>query len=316
MTDRIVFLDRGTIKAEIHRPTVPHEWIEYEATAPDQVVQRLRGAHIAITNKVPIRADAIAALSDLKLIVVAATGVDNIDLEACKERGIRVANARDYSRHSVAEHALMLMLALRRNLIRYHEEVRDGAWQRATHFCLLDYPIEDLQGATLGIVGVGAIGREVERLALAFGMNVLRAERKGAREVRAGRTPFTEVLRRSDIVTLHVPLTPETQNLIGREELALMRPDAILINCARGRLVDEQALAEALREGRLAGAGIDVLSQEPPREMNPLLAADIPNLIVTPHNAWASRRAAQNLVEQIVENIESFARGELKNAIV
>ncbi len=314
--ERIVFLDRGTLKVEIRAPRIQHEWIEYAATSPDEVVERLRGATVAITNKVPIREETLAAIPTLKLIVVAATGVDNVDLNACRRRGVGVCNARGYARHAVAEHALMLMLALRRNLLHYREDVRRSLWSRAPHFCLLDHPIEELRGATLGIIGYGAIGREVERLASAFGMNVLRAERRGAQVVRDGRTPFGEVLRASDIVTLHVPLVEQTRALIGRAEIAAMQPHAILINCARGGVVDEEALVEALRAGRLAGAGIDVLSEEPPRPSHPLLAPDVPNLIVTPHNSWASRSAMRELAEQIVENIESFARGEQRNRIV
>lgn len=314
--ERIVFLDRGTLKVEIRAPRIQHEWIEYAATSPDEVVERLRGATVAITNKVPIREETLAAVPTLKLIVVAATGVDNVDLNACRRRGVGVCNARGYARHAVAEHALMLMLALRRNLLHYREDVRRSLWSRAPHFCLLDHPIEELRGATLGIIGYGAIGREVERLASAFGMNVLRAERRGAQVVRDGRTPFGEVLRASDIVTLHVPLVEQTRALIGRAEIAAMQPHAILINCARGGVVDEEALVEALRAGRLAGAGIDVLSEEPPRPSHPLLAPDVPNLIVTPHNSWASRSAMRELAEQIVENIESFARGEQRNRIV
>lgn len=314
--ERIVFLDRGTLKVEIRAPRIQHEWIEYAATSPDEVVERLRGATVAITNKVPIREETLAAVPTLKLIVVAATGVDNVDLNACRRRGVGVCNARGYARHAVAEHALMLMLALRRNLLHYREDVRRSLWSRAPHFCLLDHPIEELRGATLGIIGYGAIGREVERLASAFGMNVLRAERRGAQVVRDGRTPFGEVLRASDIVTLHVPLVEQTRALIGRAEIAAMQPHAILINCARGGVVDEEALVEALRAGRLAGAGIDVLSEEPPRPSHPLLAPDVPNLIVTPHNSWASRSAMRDLAEQIVENIESFARGEQRNRIV
>ncbi|MER3429134.1 MAG: glycerate dehydrogenase [Pyrinomonas sp.] len=314
--ERVVFLDRGTIKVAIRAPRIPHEWIEYEATSPDQIVERLRGATVAITNKVPIREETLAAVSTLKLIVVAATGVDNVDLDACRRRGIWVCNARGYARRAVAEHALMLMLALRRKLLSYHEDVRHGRWSSGPHFCLLDHPIEDLHGATLGIIGYGAIGREVERLASAFGMRILRAERRGAAAVREGRTPFGEVLSASDILTLHVPLVEQTRALIGWAEIEAMPSHAILINCARGGVVDEAALAEALRAGRLAGAGIDVLSEEPPHPTHPLLAPDVPNLIVTPHNSWASRGAMRELAEQIVGNIESFARGEQRNRIV
>jgi glycerate dehydrogenase len=200
----------------------------------------------------------------------------------------------------------MLALALRRNLIGYREDVRAGMWRRAEQFCLHTREIRDLHGSTFGVVGYGTLGRGVARLAHAFGARLLVSERKGATRAREGRTPFAEVLRRSDTVSLHVPLGAETRGLVGREEFALMKPTAVLINCARGGVVDEAALASALAEGRIAGAGVDVLSVEPPREGNPLLAPDLPNLIVTPHVAWAGREAQQALADQLIANIEAF----------
>lgn len=314
--ERIVFLDRNSLRSDLRRPSFAHEWLDYDETRDDQVVERLRNATIAITNKVVLREAALAPAPALKLIAVAATGVDNIDLDYCRRRKITVANVRDYAHHTVPEHVLMLMLALSRNLIRYREDVRGGAWQKAAQFCLLTHPIRDLYGSTLGIIGHGAIGRAVESLARAIGMNVLIAERKGAgNSPRAGRTAFTEVLRVSDMITLHTPLTDETRALIGRNELALMRPHALLINCARGGVVDEAALVEALRAGRIGGAGVDVLTSEPPREGNRLLDPDLPNLIVTPHIAWASREAMQALADQLVDIIEAFFRGEPRNTL-
>jgi glycerate dehydrogenase len=313
--ETIVFLERGTLRAELRRPAFEHRWVDYDVTRPEEVLERLRGATVAVVNKLPLRADVLAGLPTLKLIAVAATGTDNIDLEFCREHGITVSNVRGYARETLPEHVLMLMLALRRGLFAYRDVVREGAWQRAEQFCVHAAEIHDLHGATLGLFGHGTLGRGVERLALAFGMRVLVAERKGARDVREGRTPFEEVLRRSDVVSLHVPLGAETRRLIGRAELALMKPSAILINCARGGVVDEGALAEALREGRIAGAGVDVLSREPPPDDNPLLAPDLANLIVTPHVAWASREAQQALADQLVENIEAFFLKSLESGV-
>ena len=209
----------------------------------------------------------------------------------------------------------MLMLALRRNLIAYRNDVKAGRWHEAKQFCLLDHPIGDLKGATLGIVGFGTLGKSMAQLARAVGMEVLIAERKNVPDVREGRVTFRDVLRRSDVVSLHCPLTEETKNLIGAGELHEMKPEAILINTARGGLLDDHALLDALKKGRLAGAGIDVLRNEPPREGSPLLEVDLPNLIVTPHNAWASRQAMQTLADQVVDNLEAFVRGTPQNLV-
>ena len=305
--EKIVFLDRGTLKADLRRPAFAHEWVDYAETRPAEVVERLRDATIAITNKVRLGEAELSSLPELKLIAVAATGLDIIDLEYCQRRGIIVSNVRDYARHSLPEHVFMLMLSLRRNLVSYREDIHDGAWQRATQFCLLDHDIHDLHGSVLGIVGYGALGQAVEKLALAFGMRVLISEHKGAQAVRAGRTSFDETLRASDIISLHCPLTDGTRALIGAAELEKMKRHALLINTARGGLVDEAALAEGLRTGLIAGAGFDVLSSEPPRDGgNPLLDLRLPNFILTPHVAWASREAMQALADQLVENIEAF----------
>ena len=313
--ETIIFLDRNTLRADVRRPRFEHRWVEYEKTKPEEVVERLSDATIAITNKVPLRRDALEQLPRLRMIAVAATGVDIIDLDAARERGLTVSNVRGYARNVVPEHVFTLILALRRNLIAYRDDVRRGAWARAEAFCLLDHPIRELHGSTLGLIGHGSIGRGVETIARAFGMRVLIAEHRGAEKVREGRTPFDEVLRESDVLTLHAPLRPETRNLVGREELRMMKRSALLINCARGGVVDESALAEALREGVIAGAGVDVLTREPPREGNPLLEIDLPNLIVTPHIAWASLEAMQALADQLIDNIEAFRRGKPQNTV-
>ncbi|HEU4833625.1 MAG TPA: D-2-hydroxyacid dehydrogenase [Pyrinomonadaceae bacterium] len=311
----IVFIERNTFNVPFRKPAFEHEWLEFGETAPDQVVERLAPATIAICNKQPLRADVLSQLRKLRLIAVAATGVDNIDLAYCRSHEIAVCNTRGYAVNSLPEHALMLMLTLRRNLIAYRNDVQAGRWHEAKQFCLLDHPIGDLRGATLGIVGFGRLGQSMAALGRAVGMEVLIAEHKNAPVVRDGRVAFAEVLQRSDVLSLHCPLTEETRNLIGAGELAQMKPEAILINTARGGLIDDQALIEALKSGWLAGAGIDVLRNEPPRDGNPLLEVDLPNLIVTPHNAWASRQAMQTLADQLIDNLEAFVRGSPQNLV-
>ena len=289
--------------------------MEYGETGETEVVDRLQNATIAICNKVALRENTLSQLPELKLIAVAATGTDNVDLAFCRGHNIAVCNTRGYAVSSLPEHALMLMLALRRNLIAYRDDVRAGRWQEAQKFCLLDHPISDLRGTVLGIVGFGTLGQAMGQLGSAIGMEVIVADRKQATSIRPERRSFADVLRLSDVLSLHCPLTEETRDLIGVEELSLMKREALLINTARGGLIDDHALLDALRSGRLGGAGIDVLRVEPPREGNPLLEADLPNLIVTPHNAWASRQAMQSLADQLVDNLEAFVRGEPRNLV-
>ena len=314
--ESIVFLERSTFNIEFRRPAFLHDWTDYEETLQSEIVSRLCNATIAICNKLPLRAETLRHLPELKLIAVAATGVDNVDLEFCRANGIAVCNTRGYAINSLPEHALMLMLALRRNLIAYRDDVKAGRWYQASQFCLLDHSISDLRGTVLGIIGYGTLGQSMAQLASAIGMEVIVSERKHVERVREGRASFEEVLRRSDVISLHCPLTEETKNLIGAEELLMMKPDAILINTARGGLVDDMALVEALRTGQIAGAGVDVLRIEPPQEGNDLLKAAQPNLIITPHNAWASRQAMQTLADQLMDNLEAFVRGEPRNLVV
>ncbi len=315
---RIVQLEAGSLIATVRRPLGAHDWVEYEKTSPAQVVERLAGAQIAITNKVPIDAAAVDALPDLKMVAVSATGTNNVDLAACQRRGIVVANIRGYAVHTVPEHVFAMLLALSRNLFAWRETLQAGAWQRAEQFCLFNHPIRDLHGATLGLIGSGALGDGVARLGEAFGMRILRAERKGATRVRPGYTPFAQVLAEADAISLHCPLTPETQHLIDADALRAMKPSALLINTARGGIVDEAALAQALREGWIAGAGFDVLSAEPPADDHPLLAADLlalPNFMLTPHVAWSSRPAMQALADQLMDNIDAFMAGAPRNRV-
>lgn len=281
----------------------------YPATAPDRVAARIAGAGVVISNKVMLDAAALRRASRLRLICIAATGLNNVDLAAAASRDITVCNCRGYGTAAVVQHVFALLLALVTRLPDYRRAVREGRWQRASQFCLLDFPIRELAGKTLGIVGLGELGRGVARVAEAFGMRVLVAQRPGAVEEQEGRVPLPLLLPQVDVLSLHCPLTPETRGLIGAWELAMMRRDAILINTARGGLVDEALLADALRQGALGGAGVDVLSLEPPAAGNPLLAPDIPNLIVTPHCAWGSRESRQRLVGQLAENIAGFLSG-------
>ena len=288
---------------------------EYPATAAGQTVERLRDASIAITNKVVLDRDTLEQLPQLKMVAVAATGTNNVDIEYCRERGIVVSNIRNYSVHTVPEHVFMLMLALRRNLLAFRADVLNGEWQKSPQFCLFTHPVRDLHDATLGIVGFGAIGKAVQQIALAFGMQVLIAEHKGAAAIRPGYTAFDTVLRDSDVITLHLPLNGQTRHLIGAAELEQMQPGALLINTARGGLVDETALLNALQSGRIAGAGFDVLEKEPPAEGHPLLDLNLPNFILTPHIAWSGRAAMQTLADQLIANIEAWAAGAPQNRV-
>ncbi len=315
MKHYIVFLDRDTLKAELRIPDFEHVWVEHPETRPEEVADKLWRASMAITNKVAITREVIAACPKLSLVAVAATGTNNVDLEACRERGIAVCNIRGYAGHTVPEHVFMMLLALRRNLLAWRKSLREGAWRRAAQFCLFDHEIHDLHGSTLGIIGHGNVGTGVARLAEAFGMRVLLAEHKGATHIRPGRTAFDEVLAEADQITLHTPLTEATRGLIGAREFGLMKRTAVLINTARGGVVEEAALVSALKTRRIAGAGFDVLSVEPPREGNPLLDLDLPNFLLTPHVAWSSREAMQSLADQLIDNLEAFARCEPSNRV-
>lgn len=309
---RAVFLDHASLDLGDLDLTplreVFDELVLHPGSTPGEVVERLQGAQVAISNKVPLNAETLAACPELKLILVAATGTNNIDLVAARERGIAVSNCQGYGTPSVAQHTLMLLLALATRLPDYQTAVRAGRWQQAAQFCLLDFPIVELEGKTLGLLGHGELGGAVARLAEAFGMHVLLGQLPG-RPPRKDHLPLDELLPQVDALTLHCPLTEQTRGLIGAAELALMKPHAFLINTARGGLVDEQALAAALRRGHLGGAATDVLTQEPPKDGNPLLATDIPRLIVTPHSAWGSREARQRIAGQLAENATAYFAG-------
>lgn len=316
MTESIVFLDRSTLQAQVRRPSFAHRWREYPVTRAEEIEERLREATIAITNKVALRSALLQRLPQLKLIAVAATGYDVVDVVYCKAHGIAVANIRNYAVHTVPEHAFALITALRRNLLAYRQDVERGRWQQVEQFCFFDHPIRDLYGATLGIVGEGVLGQGTAAIARAFGMKVLFADHPPPKADGVDFTPFDEVLTQSDVISLHVPLTAATRNMIAIDQFRRMKRTAILINTARGGLVDERALVQALNEGLIAGAGFDVLTNEPPREGNPLLELRSPNFILTPHVAWASDGAMQFLADQLIDNIESFVAGRPQNLVL
>ncbi|KIO47885.1 D-2-hydroxyacid dehydrogenase [Nitrosospira sp. NpAV] len=315
MSHHVVFLERDSIKAQVRRPGFEHIYEEYAHTTFDQIVPRLRNATVAIINKIPLSDETLAELPRLKMIAVTATGYDCIDIAACRRRGIAVANIRNYANHTVPEHVFALVLALRRNLLAYRQEIEQGTWQQSEQFCLFTHPITELSGSTMGIIGEGAIGQGTAAIARGFGMNVLFAYHPSPKKKEMVLTPFDQVLAESDILSLHCPLTPTTRDLIGINELRKMKCSALLINTARGGLVDEAALVQALDENLIAGAGFDVLTAEPPKNGNPLLDLRRPNFILTPHVAWASDEAMQSLASQLIENIEAWVAGKPQNLV-
>jgi len=315
---KIVFLDRSTIgpSVNISRPSFDHEWVEYDRSTQFEVAEKLMGAQIAITNKVPLRRAQLERLPDLKMIAVAATGYDCIDMDYCRERGIVVSNVRGYATTTVPEHVIALLFALRRSIAAYRHDVINGEWQRAQQFCFFNHPIRDLSGSTFGVIGRGALGQAVGRLAKALGMQVVYAEHKGATQVREGYTAFDEVLATADAITLHCPLSDATRNLISTEEFAKMLRKPIVINTGRGGLVDEHAAVDALNAGHISALGFDVLSAEPITDDHPFLPIlDRPNVIVTPHVAWASEEAMQILWDQLIGHVDSYHSGNPTNQI-
>jgi glycerate dehydrogenase len=315
---RVVFLDRDTLSPETHlrAPAFAHHLDVFPKTAPSEVAERIRDADIVITNKAPLRREAIAGAPNLRLVAVAATGTDVVDLQACAERGIAVANIRNYAANTVPEHTFALIFALRRSIAAYRDAVIAGRWQQAGQFCFFDFPIRDLAGSTLGIIGDGVLGQAVADLGRAFGMRVLFSDYKGVSGMGPLYTPFDDVMRRSDVITLHCPLMRSTENMIAEREFALMQRRPLLINTARGGLVDEEALVAALDKKQIGGAGFDVATQEPPPPDHPLMRlAARPNVIVTPHVAWASQEAIQSLADQLIDNIEAFWAGHPRNTL-
>jgi glycerate dehydrogenase len=315
---RGVFLDLGTVSngdldTGSLRAALPG-LATHEQTDQEQVAARIAGCEVVLLNKCRVTREMMAANPQLELIALTATGVDNVDVAAAREFGVGVANLRDYCTPSVAQHVFAVLLALTHRLADYDQFTKRGDWGRSGQFSVFPFPIRELRGRILAIVGYGALGRGVARVAEAFGMRVVVANRPGGERV-ADRLDLAELLPLADVLSLHCPLTPATRGIIGERELALMKPDSIIINTARGALIDAAALAAALREGRLGGAGIDVLEQEPPVDGNPLLEAGIPNLIVTPHTAWAAREARQRCLDELAANVRAFLRGERRNRV-
>lgn len=316
--ESIVFLDRATLGpgVQLRAPAFSHQWHEYDASTTEEAAARARTASIVITNKVPITRDLLRQTSALKLVAVAATGTDMVDLGACKAQGVAVCNVRDYATTSVPEHILALLLSLRRRLPAYQRRVREGDWQRSRQFCFFDRPIMDLAGSTLGIIGTGSIARALGTLAGALGINVLHHSLSGRDLPDLSVVSLDELLIRADVVSLNCPLTDASRNLINRQTLRQMKPEALLINTARGALVDTQALETALVTGEIGGAGIDVSAQEPPPVDDPLMRlCHLDNVLVTPHSAWASEASMQALADQLITAIEAFVAGLEMNRV-
>ena len=271
-------------------------WERYDSTTPDQKLERLQNTTVAIANKVVFDAELLKQLPDLKLILLTATGMDNIDRDYCDSHGIAYNNVTDYCSGAVSQHVFTLMLALSTQLLPYQAFTKSGDWSRSGQFSSLKYPIQELEGKTLGLIGYGNLAKAVEKLALAFGMKILISERVGTTSLNNDRLPLSELLPLVDVLSIHCPLTPETKHLISTDEFKLMKPSAFIINTSRGAVINNQALADALRAKEIAGAGIDVLDQEPPPSDHPLLAEDIPNLILTPHTAWQRLKLASELL--------------------
>ena len=312
MSRKIVFLDRESVDANVRRPNFEHEYVEYDSTwTSEDVVERLKDADIALINKVPMRAETLKQLPKLKLIAVAATGTDIIDKPQAKAQGITISNIRGYAFNTVPEHVIGLLFSLRRAIVPYANSVKRGDWNKSSQFCYFDYPIYDIAGSTLGIVGYGALGKSIGKRAEALGMKVLPYDVFP----QEGLVDFETVLTQSDAITIHVPLTPDTKNMFGAEQFKKMKSHALLINTARGGLVDEAALLEALKTGEIGGAGFDVVANEPPKDGNILCEADLPNLIVTPHVAWASKEAMQILADQLIDNVENYVAGKPSNVV-
>ncbi|MGD8341882.1 MAG: D-2-hydroxyacid dehydrogenase [Gammaproteobacteria bacterium] len=313
------FLDFATLGPGVSTTTLDDvvEARYFDYSDPGEVRERLERSEVVLLNKVKLDRSLIEAARDLQLIVVTATGCDNVDTAAAEEAGVAVANVRDYCSGAVAQHVFALVLSLTQQIGRYDSLVRSGVWSAGRSFSLFDYPIRELQGRNLGIVGFGSLGRSVARIGEAFGMNVLVAGRIGSADpLPEGRIPFDEVLVEADVLSLHCPLTDATRHVIDAGALARMKRDSLLINTARGALVDYEALASALQSGEIAGAGIDVFAAEPPPATDPLLGSDLPNLIVTPHIAWAALESRQRALDQAADNIAAFYAGNSLRRLV
>lgn len=315
---KAVFLDYGTMGPDLDLEPLYAlfpDMAVYDVTHDDELIDRIRDVAFVFTNKMRFDDAVISAAPQLRFIGLTATGTDNIDLEKARAADIAVANIRAYCTESIAEHVFGVLLMITHSLPRYNAATRGGEWQKSTSPLMLDYPIEELSTMTLGVVGYGSLGRGVADMGKNFGMDVLISARPGDDNPGSDRTPFEAVLAQADVVSLHCPLTPETTNLINVDTLALMKPRAILINTARGGLIDSQALADALTSGHLWGAAVDVLPEEPPRDGDPLLDYAGDNLIVTPHIAWGTTRARQNAIDELAANAAAYIEGKDRNRV-
>jgi len=314
-----VFLDFATMGPDLELAPLRQQFSSlqlFDNSNTENAAARIAGAEFVFTNKVRLPGDILRAASGLRYVGLTATGTDNVDLQAAAELGIAVANIRDYCTNSVVEYVIGTLLMLTHSLGRYDRTVRAGNWQRASSFCMLTYPVRELHGMTLGIVGYGTLGQAVARAATALGMQVLIAARPGSDNTPAGRIAFTELLARADVISLHCPLTDATRGLFNAGTIAAMKHNAILVNTARGALVDSAALVAALDSGRLFAAVVDVLPQEPPIKGDPLLDYAGENLIITPHIAWGTERARQNAIDELAANVRAFLTGERRNRVV
>ncbi|MBN2455646.1 MAG: D-2-hydroxyacid dehydrogenase [Sedimentisphaerales bacterium] len=314
---KIVFLDETTVTLndiDFSPLQCLGEYIGYDNSTIEQTLERAVDADIVIVNKVLITKHILEELNNLKLIAVIATGYNNVDIQAAGNKNIRVCNVTGYAATTVPQHTFGLILNLATKAYQYHTDVAAGKWQQASSFTLLTYPTFELAGKTIGIIGFGVIGRGVAKIAEGFGMKVLAYDISEIKNSQYKKSDLDVLLRNSDVITIHCPLTEKTKNLIEEKAISKMKKTAILINTARGGIVDEQALADALNSGRLAGAGVDVLTKEPPKEGNILLSAK--NIIVTPHSAWSTVQARQRLVDETAANIKAFIEGQPRNIVV
>jgi len=286
--------------------SLSNNWARYDETSKEQRLARLQNVHIAVANKVVFDSELLKQLPDLKVILLTATGMDNVDRDYCQENGIAFYNVTNYCTASLAQHVFTLILSLSTSINDYQRVTRNGEWPQSPHFCTLQFPIQELAGKTLGLIGYGSLAKGVEKLAKAFDMNIIIAARVGSTEAPEGRILIEELLPQVDVLSVHCPLTPETNKMINYDFLSKMKSSAFIINTARGAVIDNADLAKALRDGVIAGAGIDVLEVEPPPVDHPLLDPKIPNLILTPHVAWAAKEARQRVVEKVAANLNSW----------
>lgn len=302
-----VILDEASLGPNLNLAAfneLPINWLRYPSTDVSQLIKRCQNCHVIVVNKVPLSSEVLNQLPELKLICVAATGTNNVDLITAQKRNIKVMNVTDYAGVSIAQQVFSYLLHFYNQTPLYHQKVVSGQWSKSSHFSMFDYPMEELAGKTIGLIGYGRLAKSVEKIATAFEMKVIIAEHKNATDVRTGRTDFQTVLQQADVISIHCPLTDETDGLIGEAEFELMKSSAIVINTARGGIIDEGALITALKSGQIAAAATDVVTVEPPDQSHPMVTANLNNLIITPHVAWSSIQARQRLLDKVVDNIK------------